>query len=91
VDPDGAPIYRNAAAKPFSLVALADVLATFPRLRAPAYAAVVRLDPNADPVRTRGPAPGVWDRPATYFVAAPLTAVPFGPAQLLGAMLVIAQ
>ena len=92
VDPDGAPIYRNAAAKPFSLVALADVLATLsPPEGAGVRTGFVRLDPNADPVRyAQVPLPGVWDRPATYFVAAPLTAVPFGPAQLLGAMLVIA-
>jgi signal transduction histidine kinase len=33
---------------------------------------------------------GIWDAPASIFVAAPLDAVPFGPEQLLRAMLVIA-
>jgi signal transduction histidine kinase len=91
-DPDGAPIYRNAEAKPFSLRALSGVLSTFSSPGGDLIrSGMVKLDPDADPVRyAQVPLPGVWDRPATFFVAAPLAAVPFGPAQLLGAMLVIA-
>jgi signal transduction histidine kinase len=36
------------------------------------------------------PLVGVWDRPASFFVAAPASAVPFGAQELLQAMLVIA-
>ena len=92
LDPDAAPIYRNAAAKPFSLDALAGVLTTFSPMEGNAVrTGLVRLDPSADPVRyAQVPLPGVWDRPATFFVAAPLTDVPFGAPELLHAILVIA-
>lgn len=90
-DPDGAPIYRNAAAKPFSLEGLADALAALtPPAGNVTRAGLVKLDPRADRVRyAQVPLPGVWDRPASFFVASPVDQVPFGPPQLLRAMLVI--
>ena len=93
-DPDQVPIYRNAIAKPLTLTALAHLLAANGGLPAGAgHTGLVRLDEQGQAVRyARVPLPGVWeqDQPATIVVAAPLTAVPFGPEQLLQAMLVIA-
>ena len=91
-DPDRAPIYRNAIAKPLSLGAMARLLATDDGQALDAVrTGVVNLADEAVTVRyARVPLPGVWAHPATIFVAAPLDAVPFGPEQLLQAMLVIA-
>jgi heavy metal sensor kinase len=91
-DPERAPIYRNAAAKPLTLGALTRLLSAEtgfdPDL---VRTGVVDLTEAGQQVRyARVPLPGVWGRPATIFVAAPLDAVPFGPEQLLQAMLVIA-
>ena len=91
-DPDRAPIDRNAIAKPLSLGAMARLLATDDGQPLDAVrTGVVNLADEAVTVRyARVPLPGVWALPATIFVAAPLDAVPFGPEQLLQAMLVIA-
>lgn len=91
-DPDQVPIYRNAVAKPLTLAALARLLAANGGLPAgTAHTGLVRLADQGQEVRyARVPLPAVWEQPATIIVAAPLTAVPFGPEQLLQAMLVIA-
>ncbi len=90
-DPDRAPIYRNAAAKPLTLGALTRLLTGDAPPPGTVRTGVVDLTGEGQQVRyARVPLPGVWAHPATIFVAAPLDAVPFGPEQLLAAMLVIA-
>ncbi len=91
-DPDGAPIYRNAAAKSLRIEALSQVLLASADLQpGEVRTGEVRIEGESDPFRyAQVPLHGVWNRPASFFVAAPVGAVPFGPEQLLQAMLVIA-
>jgi signal transduction histidine kinase len=91
-DPDRAPIYRNAAAKPFSVTALSQVLAASSWLDAGGVrTGVVRIEGEPTTFRyAQVPLPGIWAEPASIFVAAPINSVPFGAGQLLQAMLVIA-
>ena len=88
-DPDSQPFYRNAAAKVFSVPALSS-----------AYRGIIHDAPNGGDATIAGsgarlryarvPLPGIWDRPGSILVASPSDAVPFGPGELLQAMLVIA-
>jgi signal transduction histidine kinase len=90
-DPDRVPIYRNPLAKPYTAADLTDVLTAIPadNGRGPRIG-LVRWPGTASPFRfVQVPLVGIWERPAGIFVAAPLDAVPFGPSQLLQAMLVI--
>ncbi len=92
-DPEHAPMYRNAVAKPLTLEAVSRLLAVDERAPVDVVrVGVVALEPGGSSVRyARVPLPpGVWEEPATIVVAAPLDAVPFGAPQLLQAMLVIA-
>jgi heavy metal sensor kinase len=87
-DPDRAPIYRNATAKTLRGEALSQVLLAF---AADEQRGVVHIEGESEPFRyAQVPLPGIWDRPASFFVAAPIGSVPFGAEQLLEAMLVIA-
>ena len=91
-DPEHAPIYRNAIAKPLTLEAVGRLFAVDEREPTDVVrVGVMALEPGGASVRyARVPLPGVWEEPATIVVAAPLDAVPFGAPQLLQAMLVIA-
>lgn len=92
-NPERAPIYRNAAAKqPLSIAALSEVEAnSAPPVPGEVRRGVVTLSPGQGPIRyARVPLLGVWDRPASFFVAAAVDSVPFGAEQLLQAMLLIA-
>jgi heavy metal sensor kinase len=91
-DPDGAPIYRNSAAKSLRIEALSEVLlASNHQTVGEVRTGEARIEGEGEPFRyAQVPLGGVWNRPATFFVAAPGSAVPFGPEQLLQAMLVIA-
>jgi len=91
-NPDQVPIFRNDAAKGLSFPVLS---------RIPIAAdTVASTAPVTGDIRIAGqgktfryaqvPLVGVWDRPASFFVAAPVDAVPFGQEELLQAMLVIA-
>ncbi|HXG45642.1 MAG TPA: HAMP domain-containing sensor histidine kinase [Gemmatimonadales bacterium] len=91
-DPDGVPIFRNAAAKQLGFAALSAMLE---RLRhgdsRRIETGTVTLVGGAEPIRFALVAlPGVWREQGQLLVAAPVGAVPFGPEQLLSAMLVIA-
>ncbi len=87
-DPDRAPIYRNATAKTLKGEALSQVLLAFATEE---QRGVVRIAGESEPFRyAQVPLPGIWDRAASFFVAAPIGSVPFGAEQLLEAMLVIA-
>jgi heavy metal sensor kinase len=90
-DPDHFPIYRNPpAAKVFSERALTTML-TAAHVGAGSASGVVTIAGETRPLRyAQVPLPEVWETPAAIFVAAPVDAVPFGPQQLLQAMLVIA-
>jgi signal transduction histidine kinase len=95
-DPDRVPIYRNPLAKPITVSALSEafseVLSEGPSSRPDSIrSGVVHLRGVARSLRyALVPVAGVWEDPASILVAAPLDAVPFGPEQLLRAMLVIA-
>ena len=91
-DPDRVPIYRNPLAKPYTAADLTEVLTAIPRNAAGGpRIGLVRWPGSPSQVRfIQVPLEGIWDRPAGIFVAASLDAVPFGPPQLLQAMLVIA-
>jgi signal transduction histidine kinase len=91
-DPDRAPIYRNSTAKSLSIGTLSQVLLASDDLRAgEVRSGEVRIEGERESFRyAQVPLPGVWSRPASFIVAAPGSMVPFGPEQLLQAMLVIA-
>jgi signal transduction histidine kinase len=91
-DPDRVPIFRNAAAKGLGFAALSPLLervasTTETQLRT----GTVQLEGVVPPVRfALVPLVKVWSQPGALIVAAPVGSVPFGPGQLLSAMLVIA-
>jgi len=91
-DPEHFPIYRNAAAKPLEIATLTRLLSGAGGLAVDGVrSGVVDIAGDTPPFRyAQVPLPSVWERPASIFVAAGLNAVPFGPQQLLQAMLVIA-
>ena len=91
-DPDGAPIYRNNAVRNLRLAAPSEIfVASGGPVPSEVRFGVTRFSPNGEPIRyARVPLHGVWDQPASFFVAAPIGSVPFGPEQLLRGMLVIA-
>ncbi len=90
-DPDLAPIYRNSAAKPFSTTSLSAVLGDGQGAPNGVRSGVVDLKGDGQLFRyVQVALVDVWEQPASIFVVAPLGAVPFGPEQLLQAMLVIA-
>jgi len=91
LDPDGAPIFRNAAARAVSIDRLTEAVgaATGPQ------GTLVRTgqiggDDGPGVRYAKVPLTGVWDRPAVLLVAAPIGAVPFGPQSLLQIMLLVA-
>jgi signal transduction histidine kinase len=87
LDPDGAPIFRNAAARGVSI----DSLTAAVGIATASQGTLVRTgEAGGQGVRyARVPLSGVWDRPAVLLVAAPRGAVPFGPQALLRTMLLI--
>jgi two-component system, OmpR family, sensor kinase len=90
-NPDGAAIYRNEAAKRWSPAALSAVPHTGPDTVAAVRSGLVDIPGEAQPFRyVLVPLVDIWDDPASILVAAPVDSVPFGPGQLLQAMLVIA-
>ncbi len=90
--PDQVPIFRNDAAKGLSFPALSRIPINTDTLASTALrTGDVRIAGESETFRyAQVPLVGVWDRPASFFVAAPVNAVPFGQEELLQAMLVIA-
>jgi signal transduction histidine kinase len=90
-NPDGAAIYRNGAAKRLSPAALSAVPRAEENSGPVVQSGTVDIPGETQPFRfVQVPLVDIWDAPASIFVAAPLDSVPFGPGQLLQAMLVIA-
>ncbi|HXW96199.1 MAG TPA: HAMP domain-containing sensor histidine kinase [Gemmatimonadales bacterium] len=95
-NPDGAPIFRNSAAKSLSIPEITGVLSHVLASSAPPGSGELRrglvtMPRGAQPFRyVQVPLTQIWEQPAGILLAAPLDAVPFGAPQLLQAMLVIA-
>lgn len=91
-NPEQAAIYRNPAMRPFSVAALSEVLAAGQaggtESKRSGFVSIAGQGQRFRYVQL--PLEGVWAAPASIIVAAPEDDVPFGPAQLLRAMLVIA-
>lgn len=91
-NPDQVPIFRNDAAKGLSFPALSLIpLSADSQATTALRTGDVRIAGQNETFRyAQVPLVGVWNRPASFFVAAPISAVPFGQEELLQAMLVIA-
>lgn len=91
-NPDQVPIFRNDAAKGLSFPALSRIpIGADTGATTALQVGDVRIPSQNERFRyAQVPLVGVWDRPASFFVAAPVNAVPFGQQELLQAMLVIA-
>jgi len=91
LDPDGAPIFRNVAARGVSIERMTEAVGAATASQGTLVRTGQTTERGGQGVRyARVPLNGVWDRPAVLMVAAPIGAVPFGPQSLLQTMLLVA-